>query len=124
MPNTSSTISGLSENILNCLNWNLGPSNINLTDFTPIEYKNLPFNRFKPPFNQCTYMRVCLPKAGLCNDEGDLLKYAIVEAGTHRHIQYYAKPTIEFAQNTLIPELDAANIQIARENSDTTIIYP
>lgn len=117
-------ISKKSESTLNYLNWSLGPSSINLTDFTCIEYKNLLLDRLKPPFNQCSCMRVCLPKAGAYNDEGDLIRHAIVEIGNSQDVQYHAKPTVEFIQTTLIPDLNAPNIHATKENIDTMIIYP
>jgi len=117
-------ISKTPESTFNYLNWSLGSSNVHLADFTCTEYKNLMFNRLKSPFNQCSCMRICLPKADTYNDDGDLIRYAIIEIGNDQNTLYHAKPTVEFTQTTLIPALLTSNPDATKENSDLMIIRP
>ncbi len=78
----------------------------------------------QPPFNHCTYMRVCLPKAELTDNEGDNISYAVIEVGDSQGVKFNAQPTVEFTLTDIIPIMTAANISVAVSDVGLTILHP
>lgn len=117
---------GLKEStrLLSTLNWSLGPSNIHETNFESIRFDHLPFPRLAPPFSRYCQMRVCLPNSRAYDDEGDPLRYAVIEVGDQHAVQLHARSSLDYAKNTLIPAFNAANTHVALEDAGRTILRP